>query len=75
MNRMSILHDLVLDCLYRLHCKKLSNAKIRRELERRHLPLMNDEQIAMFRKEFQEKELKFPKEMQGIRNRLRIKST
>lgn len=73
MNRMAILHNLTLDCLYKLHCEKADNAAIRRELEHKHLPPMTEEQIEMFRNEFKEKELKFPEQMRRFRDRLGVK--
>lgn len=73
MNRMAILHNLTLDCLYRMHCEKCDNVAMRRELEKKHLPPLTDEQIAMFRQQFQERELKFPEQMRRFRDRLGIK--
>lgn len=73
MSPMAKLHYLVLDALYKMHCEKTDCASIRRELERKHLPLMSDEQIALMRKEFQDREFKYPREMRAIRDRLKVK--
>lgn len=73
MRRLATVHNMTLDCLYKLHCEKVDNASIRRELERKHLPPMSDEQIAMMRQEFQEKELRFPEKMRQFRERLNVK--
>lgn len=73
MSPLAKLHNLTLDTLYKMHCEKTDNSAIRRELERKHLPMMDDAQIALMRREFQEKELKFPRQMRAKRNRLKIK--
>lgn len=74
MSNQDKLQGMILDFLYRLVCQKKSNPEIFKELERRAMPPLNEDQLNRIRIEFQEKEQKFPAKMAIFRKRLGLQT-
>lgn len=66
---------MVLDFFYKQICLGKTNAEILLKLQSTDLPMVTEERVNLFRKEFREKEVKFPDKMKLFRQRLGIKQT
>lgn len=66
------LRNMVLDFFYKQIRLGKTNQEIIARLHKTNLPPVNEDRINLFRREFKEKEAKFPEKMRKFRERLKV---